>query len=149
MKLFLTSVCTMAGRCVLNILTVWKMSTTPSYLILSRTMLSVMKTPVLPTPALSQNQRQHSWCDAPSHGYIYFQVDMCPLAFRMHHVSHSHIQENVVLESPNDYSRDNASREWENECGIIRIQSSKSNDLPIGIICLFGKIKETHDKINE
>lgn len=54
MEIFLTSVCTMAGRCVLNILTVWKISTTPSYLILSRTMLSVMKTPVLPTPALSQ-----------------------------------------------------------------------------------------------
>lgn len=47
-----TSVCTMAGLCVLSILTVWKMSTTPSYLILSRTILRVMKTPVLPTPAL-------------------------------------------------------------------------------------------------
>lgn len=47
-----TSVCTMAGLCVLSILTVWKMSTTPSYRILSRTILSVMKTPVLPTPAL-------------------------------------------------------------------------------------------------
>lgn len=51
---FLTSVCTMAGRCVLNILTVWKISTTPSYLILSNTMLRVMNTPVLPTPALLQ-----------------------------------------------------------------------------------------------
>lgn len=50
--LFLTSVCTIAGRCVLNILTVWKISTTPSYLILSNTMLRVMNTPVLPTPAL-------------------------------------------------------------------------------------------------
>lgn len=45
----------MAGLCVLSILTVWKMSTTPSYLILSRTILRVMKTPVLPTPALKRD----------------------------------------------------------------------------------------------
>lgn len=48
----LTSVCTMAGLWVRSIFTVWKMSTTPSYRIRSSTMLSVMKTPVLPTPAL-------------------------------------------------------------------------------------------------
>ena len=49
----LTSICTMAGLWVRSIFTVWKMSTTPSYRIRSNTMLSVMKTPVLPTPALS------------------------------------------------------------------------------------------------
>lgn len=48
----LTSVCTMAGLWVRSIFTVWKMSTTPSYRMRSSTMLSVMKTPVLPTPAL-------------------------------------------------------------------------------------------------
>lgn len=48
----LTSICTMAGLWVRSIFTVWKMSTTPSYRIRSSTMLSVMKTPVLPTPAL-------------------------------------------------------------------------------------------------
>lgn len=48
----LTSVCTIAGRWVRSVFTVWKRSTTPSYLILSSTMLRVMKTPVLPTPAL-------------------------------------------------------------------------------------------------
>lgn len=42
----------MAGLWVRSIFTVWKMSTTPSYRIRSSTMLSVMKTPVLPTPAL-------------------------------------------------------------------------------------------------
>jgi len=47
-----TSVWTIAGRCVNSILTVWNISTTPSYLIRSRTMLSVTKTPVRPTPAL-------------------------------------------------------------------------------------------------
>jgi len=47
-----TSVWTMAGRCVNSILTVWNMSTTPSYLIRSRTILNVTKTPVRPTPAL-------------------------------------------------------------------------------------------------
>lgn len=53
----LTSVCTIAGRCVLSILTVWKISTTPSYLILSNTILRVMNTPVLPTPALLQKHK--------------------------------------------------------------------------------------------
>lgn len=47
-----TSVCTIAGLWVRRVLTVWKRSTTPSYLILSRTMLRVINTPVLPTPAL-------------------------------------------------------------------------------------------------
>lgn len=50
----LTSVCTMAGLCVRSIFTVWKMSTTPSYRIRSSTMLRVMNTPVLPTPALRE-----------------------------------------------------------------------------------------------
>ena len=39
---------------------VWKTSTTPSYCILSRTQLSVMNTPVRPTPALKKN---HNACD--------------------------------------------------------------------------------------
>lgn len=56
----LTSVCTIAGLCVLSIFTVWKMSTTPSYLIRSKTMLRVMKTPVRPTPALSKEKAQSS-----------------------------------------------------------------------------------------
>lgn len=56
-----TSVCTIAGLCVLNIFTVWKMSTTPSYLIRSRTMLRVMKTPVLPTPALCKGEQRGQW----------------------------------------------------------------------------------------
>lgn len=47
----LTSVCTIAGRWALNILTVWKTSKTPSYCIRSNTILSDMKTPVRPTPA--------------------------------------------------------------------------------------------------
>lgn len=42
----------MAGLWVRSIFTVWKMSTTPSYRMRSSTMLSVMNTPVLPTPAL-------------------------------------------------------------------------------------------------
>lgn len=63
----LTSVCTIAGLCVLSIFTVWKMSTTPSYLIRSKTMLRVMKTPVLPTPALSKRKHRvhkdaQKWC---------------------------------------------------------------------------------------
>lgn len=66
-KDFLTSVCTIAGLCVLSIFTVWKMSTTPSYLIRSKTMLRVMKTPVRPTPALyNRKHRVHKdarkWC---------------------------------------------------------------------------------------
>ena len=44
----------MAGRCVLNVLTVWKTSTTPSYCMRSRTQLKVMNTPVRPTPALKE-----------------------------------------------------------------------------------------------
>lgn len=48
----------MAGLWVRSIFTVWKMSTTPSYRIRSSTMLSVMKTPVLPTPALSGRVRR-------------------------------------------------------------------------------------------
>lgn len=47
----LTSVCTMAGRWERRIRTVWNTSSTPSYCIRSSTMLSVMKTPVRPTPA--------------------------------------------------------------------------------------------------
>lgn len=47
-----TSVCTMNGLWVRSVLTVWKRSISPSYLILSRTMLRVMNTPVRPTPAL-------------------------------------------------------------------------------------------------
>lgn len=47
-----TSVCTIAGRCVRRVFTVWNMSTTPSYRMRSRTMLRVMNTPVRPTPAL-------------------------------------------------------------------------------------------------
>ena len=39
---------------------VWKTSTTPSYCILSRTQLSVMNTPVRPTPALKKN---HNACN--------------------------------------------------------------------------------------
>lgn len=63
----LTSVCTIAGLCVLSIFTVWKMSTTPSYLIRSKTMLRVMKTPVRPTPALSKRRHRvhkdaRKWC---------------------------------------------------------------------------------------
>lgn len=54
-----TSVCTMAGLCVLNILTVWNISTTPSYLILSNTMLRVINTPVRPTPALKGQKCRH------------------------------------------------------------------------------------------
>ena len=50
----------MAGRCVRSIFTVWNMSTTPSYLILSSTMLSVMNTPVLPTPALKNKHTSRS-----------------------------------------------------------------------------------------
>lgn len=46
----------MAGLCVLNILTVWNISTTPSYLIRSNTMLRVINTPVRPTPALKENK---------------------------------------------------------------------------------------------
>lgn len=49
-----TSVCTMAGRWVRSVLTVWKRSTTPSNLILSKAMLRAMKTPVRPTPALAE-----------------------------------------------------------------------------------------------
>lgn len=61
-KKHLTSVCTIAGLCVRNIFTVWKMSTTPSYLIRSKTMLRVMKTPVLPTPALCmRGQKGQRW----------------------------------------------------------------------------------------
>lgn len=52
----LTSVWTVAGLWVRSILTVWKMSTTPSYLIRSSTMLRVMNTPVRPTPALTRAQ---------------------------------------------------------------------------------------------
>lgn len=60
----------MAGLCVLSIFTVWKMSTTPSYLIRSKTMLRVMKTPVRPTPALSKRKhRVHK--DAPKRCRIY------------------------------------------------------------------------------
>lgn len=47
----LTSVCTMAGRWERRIRTVWNTSSTPSYCMRSSTMLSVMKTPVRPTPA--------------------------------------------------------------------------------------------------
>lgn len=54
----LTSICTMAGLWVRSIFTVWKMSTTPSYRIRSSTMLSVMKPPVLPTPALLGTVRE-------------------------------------------------------------------------------------------
>lgn len=49
-----TSVCTMAGLWVRSVLTVWKRSTTPSNLILSKAMLRAMKTPVRPTPALAK-----------------------------------------------------------------------------------------------
>jgi len=42
----------MAGLWVRSVFTVWKRSTTPSYRILSSTMLRVMNTPVRPTPAL-------------------------------------------------------------------------------------------------
>ncbi len=58
-----TSVCTMAGLCVRSVFMVWNMSTTPSYLIRSRTILKVMKTPVLPTPALTERERavQHTY----------------------------------------------------------------------------------------
>lgn len=48
----LTSVCTIAGRCVRRVFTVWNMSTTPSYRMRSRAMLRVINTPVRPTPAL-------------------------------------------------------------------------------------------------
>lgn len=57
----LTSVCTMAGRWVRSVFTVWKRSTTPSYLILSSTMLRVMKTPVLPTPALANTHTHRQY----------------------------------------------------------------------------------------
>lgn len=50
----LTSVCTMAGRCVRSVRTVWNTSTTPSYCMRSSTVDRVMNTPVRPTPALSQ-----------------------------------------------------------------------------------------------
>ena len=53
-SLLLTSVWTIAGRCVLSVLTVWKTSTTPSYCIRSSTMLREMNTPVRPTPALKK-----------------------------------------------------------------------------------------------
>ena len=53
----------MAGLCVLSIFTVWKMSTTPSYLIRSSTILRVMKTPVLPTPALQGEEREEDRLD--------------------------------------------------------------------------------------
>ena len=39
----------------------WKTSTTPSYCIRSKTMLSVMKTPVRPTPALQWTVIGPSW----------------------------------------------------------------------------------------
>lgn len=61
----------MAGLCVRSIFTVWKMSTTPSYLIRSKTMLRVIKTPVLPTPALMDEQRKG------------IHVVICHLAFHM------------------------------------------------------------------
>lgn len=48
----LTSVCTIAGRCVRRVFTVWNISTTPSYRMRSRAMLRVINTPVRPTPAL-------------------------------------------------------------------------------------------------
>ena len=47
----------MAGRCVRSILTVWNISTTPSYRILSNTILSVINTPVRPTPALKKHKQ--------------------------------------------------------------------------------------------
>ena len=50
----------MAGRCVRSILTVWNISTTPSYRILSNTILSVINTPVRPTPAL-KNHKQNTF----------------------------------------------------------------------------------------
>lgn len=50
----LTSVWTIPGRCVRRMQTYWKTSTTPSYVILSKMMLSIMKTPVLPTPSLKK-----------------------------------------------------------------------------------------------
>ena len=55
---FLTSVCTMAGRWVRSILHVWNISTTPSYRILSSTILRLTNTPVRPTPALKTNNKQ-------------------------------------------------------------------------------------------
>jgi len=50
-----TSVCTMEGRCERRMLTVWNMSTTPSNLIRSSTILSAMNTPDLPAPLLHHN----------------------------------------------------------------------------------------------
>ena len=47
-----TSDWTMNGRCIRSMLTVWNISTTPSNLIRSSTMLIVMNTPVRPTPPL-------------------------------------------------------------------------------------------------
>lgn len=54
----------MAGRWVRSVFTVWKRSTTPSYLILSSTMLRVMKTPVLPTPALRSTHKSLYYIDS-------------------------------------------------------------------------------------
>ena len=48
---------TIAGRWVLNVRTVWKTSTTPSYCIRSRTIDNEMKTPVRPTPALWEKRK--------------------------------------------------------------------------------------------
>ena len=56
-----TSVCTIAGLWVQSIFTVWNMSTTPSYLMRSSTMLSVVKTPVRPTPALVDSREDLIW----------------------------------------------------------------------------------------
>jgi len=55
----LTSDCIMPCLCVRSSFTVWNRSTTPSYLILSRTTLSAMKTPVLPTPALNEQNTEN------------------------------------------------------------------------------------------
>jgi len=73
----LTSVCTIAGRCVNSIFTVWNMSTTPSYRIRSSTMLSVTKTPVRPTPALHHNASTHTltgWPRKLSHAPNYHKI---------------------------------------------------------------------------
>lgn len=96
-----TSVCTMAGLCVRSILTVWKMSTAPSYRILSRTILRVMKTPVRPTPALRSRRKifNHRWRSATvlatlwSNYYTYYTIK--------HTLIHSFITESHCLPAVN------------------------------------------------